>query len=117
MFGPFSLWSPTFRFPLSGDVKQDIDPEFSTQIAGIPEIELAVIRDVASYGKQLGKVHEALKLLADNANVSLPEIEGFIDDVEAVKAASKDVLKRRAQDALDRLKAADEAAWKDVIGQ
>lgn len=117
MHGPFSLWSPTFRFPLSGDVKQDIDPEFTTQIAGVPEIEITVIRDVASYGTQLGKVLDALDLLGKAAKVDLPEITALRSEISAVKASSRDALKAHAEDALARLRAVDEAAWAEVLNR
>lgn len=70
MFGPFSLWSTTFRLPLSGDVTQDIDP--SVHIAGVPEIEAQVVQDVASYGTQLGKVLDALQTLSEATAPSCP---------------------------------------------
>ncbi|MGY9046029.1 hypothetical protein P775_25060 [Puniceibacterium antarcticum] len=117
MFGPFSLWSPIFRFPLSGDIHQDIDPEFTTHIAGVPEIELAVIRDVASYGAQLDKVLEALRLLSDKTEVALPEIDSLYERVREVKMASSAALEAHAVAALDRLRSVDEDAWSRVKGR
>ena len=49
------------RAPFSGDVTQEITPRFLfPDIKGSPAIEERVVREVASYGKQLGKVLEAL---------------------------------------------------------
>ncbi|MEL7026596.1 MAG: hypothetical protein AAGO57_05100 [Pseudomonadota bacterium] len=102
---PFQ-WSPTVNFPLSGDVTQDIDPMFGVEIKGIVEIERTVLTDVASYGKQLGKVLEALLILADDPK-KLPEIKQLVDDIEEVKRDAKDTMQKRAKDALDRLKEID----------
>lgn len=117
MLGPFSLWSPTFRFPLSGDVTQDVEPDFSTTIAGVPEIEIKVIRDVASYGTQLDKVLEALRVLSEKTGVELPEIDDLHGRIAEVKADSREALKARAEEALARLKAVDEKGWREVVGR
>ncbi|MYM57461.1 hypothetical protein [Thalassovita mangrovi] len=115
MLGPFSFWSPTFRFPLSGDVTQDIDPEI--QIAGVPEIEARVVREVASYGAQLGKVLEALQALGAATGTELGEIDALVGQVEAVKADSRDAIRARAEAALKRLREVDEDGWREVVGK
>ena len=106
-----------FRAPFSGDVTQEIVPRlFSPEIKGSPEIEARVVREVASYGRQLGKVLEALQALSAKTKVPLPEIDELVASVERVKADSKETLKEEAETALARLKAADEAAWAEVVG-
>ncbi len=71
---------PVFRLPLSGNVTQSILPwtwNFS-QVGGQvglvnidlgqssePKIEEEVMTDVASYGKQLGRIEDALMALLD----------------------------------------------------
>jgi hypothetical protein len=107
-----------FRAPFSGDVTQEIVPRlFSPDIKGSPEIEERIVREVASYGRQLGKVLEALQALSAKTGVKLPEIDEIVAGVERVKADSKETLREEAEAALARLKAADEAAWKEVVGR
>jgi hypothetical protein len=66
---------PVFKLPLSGDVVQSINPitSFFSPTGGqfglvnitigqssAPEVEKDVLSDVASYGKQIGRVADAL---------------------------------------------------------
>ena len=66
---------PVFKLPLSGDVVQSINPitSFFSPTGGqfglvniavgqssAPEVEKDVLSDVASYGKQIGQVADAL---------------------------------------------------------
>lgn len=44
---PF-IYSPTYEYPLSGDVVQGISPVFG-DIEGIPEVEHEVVTTVASW--------------------------------------------------------------------
>lgn len=115
MFGPFSVWSPEFRFPLSGDVQQDIDPILDGSIKGVPMIERRVQQDVASYGMQLGKVLEALQVLADKAGVKLEDIDSLVQGVEVVKVECKNALRDHAEDALRKLKQADPQGFEAVV--
>lgn len=115
MFSPFDIWSPIIRAPFSGDVTQEIVPRlFSPDIKGSPEIEGRVVAEVASYGKQLGKLLEAVQELAQRTGEPLPEIETLIEQITEIKNDSRDVLKAEAEAALARLKAADPAAWEVV---
>lgn len=66
---------PVFKLPLSGDVVQSINPftAFMTggQLglvningqSGDPAVEADVLSDVATYGKQLGRIGETLAVL------------------------------------------------------
>lgn len=69
---------PMFKLPLSGDVAQTINPwtavfsPFGSQIGLIninlgrssaPEVEQEALLEVGSYGKQLGRIGEALVVL------------------------------------------------------
>lgn len=117
MLTPFDIWSPIFRAPFSGDVTQEITPRFlSPDIKGSPAIEARVQSEVASFGKQLGKVLEALAALSAATRTPLPEIDTLIEKIEAVKADAKDALRAEAEAALARLKAADPAAWAELTG-
>jgi hypothetical protein len=113
-----NLFPYVFRAPFSGDVTQEIVPRvFSPDIKGSPEIEERIVREVASYGRQLGKVLEALQALSAKTKVPLPEIDELVEGVERVKAESKETLREEAEAALARLKAADEEGWAEVVGK
>lgn len=66
------------------------------------------MREVARYGNQLGKVLEALQVLAAEAELDLPEIDGPVAKITEVKTDAKETLRAEAQAALARLKAVDE---------
>ncbi len=72
---------PTFKLPLSGDVVQSINPctSFFSPSGGQyglvninlgqssePKVEADVLSDVASYGKQLGQIGDALIVLLNH---------------------------------------------------
>ena len=115
---PFDIWAPILRAPFSGDVTQEIIPRiFSPDIKGIPEIEQRVLTEVASYGKQLGKVMEALQILATKTGADLPEIDKLVAEVKSVKETSLDAIRQDATEALARLKQADEEAWRGLVGR
>jgi hypothetical protein len=78
---------PSFRLPLSGNVTQSINPwtmlfnPVGNQVGLVnielgqssqPEVEQEVLSDVASYGKQIGRIEEALIVLLDHFNPSRP---------------------------------------------
>jgi hypothetical protein len=67
---------PAFKLPLSGDVVQSINPFTAFMTGGQfglvninmgqssePNVEAEVLSDVASYGKQLGRIGDALIVL------------------------------------------------------
>lgn len=113
---PFDFWAPFFRAPLSGDVTQDISPSLiSFDIKGVPAIERRVQTEVASYGKQLGKVLEALQDLSEATKTPLPEIDDLVTQIEAVKETQTLTLRDDAEKALARLQKADPEAWAEVL--
>ena len=70
MFPVFWCWAPQFKFPWSGSVMQDIDPDLSWFFNGIrPSAGHARIEqrafEIASYGKQIGLITEVLIELAE----------------------------------------------------
>ena len=98
-----------FKFPLSGNVTQTINPwEFwirslSSQMGLIninnvttsdANIEREIIEDVAGYGKQLGRVNDLLETLIANPGLenptdkqqrSISEFQEMIEQINAVK--------------------------------
>jgi hypothetical protein len=108
---------PTFRLPLSGNVTQSINPwtwlfnPMGSQVGLIninlgkssnPEVEEEVLTDIASYGKQLGRIEDVLAVLLDHfhpqqelapketkAIADLRELIAEIADVKAKHAAAE----------------------------
>ena len=105
---PFMINSPIIEYPLSGNVTQDISPHFRKDIKGVPEIEHEVITGVASYGKQLGKLTEAVLALAalheddpDKHPQELKKLAELARDVEGAKAKALEAVKARVKTAMD----------------
>ncbi len=113
---PFSI----FRTPLSGDVIQNISPEIgTTEIAGHPQIERRVVREVASYGRQLGVILDVLEVLTAEADADDPRIarlRSMTAEVKELKAKEKESLKTRAQEALASLRKADPEGYQSLLG-
>ena len=79
---PNDIPASLFKFPLSGDVTQAINPwtwwlRMMSQIGFIninmtkssdPQMERQIIENVAGYGKQLGRIIEALDAMVDHTD-------------------------------------------------
>ena len=101
---------PDFKLPLSGNVTQTINPwtvffnPIGSQIGLVnvnlgnssnPAVEEQVISDVASYGKQLGRIEDALLVLLAHFHPArqltaaeekaLSDLKAIATDVAAVK--------------------------------
>lgn len=109
MFPWLMVWAPQLHFPWSGNVAQQIDPDWFFDAigaqAGNGEIEKKAF-DVASYGRQLGLLTEVLIELADKqralpgaAATSLARLKEIRDRIEVIKQeeASTTVHKLEAQ--------------------
>jgi hypothetical protein len=95
---------PSFRLPLSGNVTQSINPwtmlfnPVGSQVGLVnielgqstrPEVEQEVLTDVASYGKQIGRIEDALVVLLDHFNPNRPltdQEQQAIDDLRELVA-------------------------------
>jgi hypothetical protein len=86
---------PTFKLPLSGDVVQSINPFTAFMTGGQfglvninmgqssePKVEEEVLSDVASYGKQLGRIGDALMVL-------LAHFKPTPDETKAIEALNE----------------------------
>ena len=107
---PFLVNAPTIEYPLSGDVVQDIEPNFGDQIVGVPEIEREVITRVASYGDQIGALTDAVLALAKKVGLDgdeIAEVQRLSDEVDAAKTRVRGAIKARAEIALRKLEVAD----------
>ena len=104
----------TFRLPLSGDVNQTINPwtwymsSVGSQFGLIninmgkssdPDLESQILEDVGSYGKQIGQLGDAIKVLLDHVNLDhlKPEEQQAVDAVRA-QLTEIDRLKRKRVD-------------------
>lgn len=119
-------WNSWFSFPifapLSGAVTQDIT---TAPYQGVPEIELAIIREVGSFGQQLGVLSEAIQQLAEHMKIMPPapttaalealakagteptpleKLAGLIEGVNTVKKTYEAAVERDAAQALGRLR-------------
>jgi len=92
---------PTFKLPLSGDVVQSINPFTAFMTGGqfglvninlgqssAPDVEGEVLSDVATYGKQLGRIGDALIVLLKHFNPPGP----LSADESSAIAALNDML-------------------------
>ncbi len=85
---------PTFKLPLSGDVVQSINPftallspigsqfgliNINVGQSGDPSVEADVLTDVAGYGKQLGRIEDALTVLLKHFKPGNSEEKTAID--------------------------------------
>jgi hypothetical protein len=105
---------PVFRLPLSGNVTQSINPwtwifnPVGSQVGLVnielgqssdPESEEEILSDVASYGKQLGRIEDALSVLLEHFQPQrklTAKEQAAIDDFTAiVKAVSAVKAKHR----------------------
>jgi hypothetical protein len=108
---------PTFKLPLSGDVLQAINPwtVFKSPIGQMglfnvtigqssePAVEADVLSDVASYGKQLGRVGDALVVLLNHFHPRTPltgEEAAAIDDLKDMLQRIADVKGKHKRKAL-----------------
>jgi hypothetical protein len=103
-----------FRLPLSGNVNQTINPwtwmfsSVGSQFGLInidlgkssdPELEGRILEDVGSYGRQIGQLGDAIKVLLDHANLKnlKPEEQRAVDAVRS-QLTQIDDLKRKRQE-------------------
>jgi hypothetical protein len=116
---PFGIWdawahSLEFHAPLSGAVTQAIRTSLadhlgqlglvniSTAAAGDPQLERRIVEQVASYGRQLGWVLDALDALIraqDPARIDADDQEAF----DRVSALRRDVEQLKATAAAERV--------------
>ena len=102
---------PDVRLPLSGNVTQSINPwnwvfnptgsQFGVVNVNLgqssdPAVEQQILEDVGSYGKQLGKIGDALRILLNVNQAALAqctpqeraviaELQEQLDDIDKIK--------------------------------
>lgn len=132
-------WYSWFTFPLfaplSGAVNQDIS---AGTYQGIPEIEIAIIKEVGSFGQQLGIISEAVKELAEKVGAMpsasqshelaattaegaemtpLQKLGDLVKRVDEVKKAHAAAVLRDAEMALARAQRIDPEAANRLAAQ
>jgi hypothetical protein len=124
MTTPFFNFSP--RFPWSGDVIQDIEPQTSwffgsiAPEAGDGRIERHIALDIASYGKQLSALLDVVHDLVQDARVSAAHratFDALYQRVGDAKVAHKRTAEDAARAALQRLRDTDQDALARVLNE
>ena len=86
-------FNPEVHWPFSGSVTQDIHPSLLAK-AGSQDTELRVLREVASYGKQIGVLSDLLlavaaalppKKLGSDGDCALEQLRAMVDDIARIK--------------------------------
>jgi len=97
---------PTFKLPLSGDVVQSINPFTAFMTGGQfglvninmgqssePAVEAEVLSDVATYGKQLGRIGDALIVLLAHFHPRAPLGAEETQAIDALKEMLEEIAK------------------------
>lgn len=121
------LWSPTINMPGSGSLGGfNFHPYTTWDISGDQAVELSVYRDVASAGRQLGKLTDVVLQLADALARSDREIAGseclrelreMDAEIKAVKERVEESAAKKAEKTLDDLRKSDPAAFKLLLAK
>ena len=125
------LFSPTINLPGSGSIGGFSYHPYTTWEApalyrGDQNVEQLVYRDVASPGKQLGKLTEVVLELADAmakldsdiaASENVRELKCMCERVEAIKQTVNVNAEATAKEALEKLKAVDPEKLNQLIKQ
>jgi hypothetical protein len=119
----FGSW-PFFNFTLpQGDVTQEIFPSlFSTKYEvnyeGVPTIEHDVVTKVASFGKQIGIISDAVLELANGGpGENVARLRELVARVEEIKAQNKRDAERSAEEAMDRLRELDSSRFNQLLSR
>lgn len=114
-----------FNFPLSGHVTQKIEPDWFFDTiepeVGDSEIEKEVFFKVASYGRQIGMLTEALLSIADELKLNsehiktLSKLKELQAKVEAIKTSKQKRVKENAKLILDKLRRCDPEGFKSLL--
>lgn len=130
----FSWFTFPFYAPLSGPVSQDISPHL---YQGVPEIEAEVTQEVASFGRQLGIISEAVLEIAKQVGLPAPavgnttiiphdpvakqsaitKLQAIVDEINGIKARHREAIVRDAERALARLHKVDAPKAEAVAAQ
>jgi len=122
-FGWFPGWGADRAAPLSGDVSQwfkIFSPTVTVNGRGEPELEARIVRDVATYGAQLGPLTQVVLAMARGAAPPTDELDKLTTINKAVQDAKDDYdrgVRERARRALTDLRQQDPVAFADVLDE
>lgn len=108
-------FSPIVHWPLSGAVTQDISPTLLFR-AKDTEVETRVLREVASYGRQIGKLSEVLlaivQLMPQDAldgptRNTVAQLQVWAANIERIKKEQKVLpgTREEAKELMEQLRA------------
>jgi hypothetical protein len=112
---PWQAWLSMFgiRAPLSGDVTQDITSSIGGQLgllninatrSGDPGLEQRIITQVASYGRQLGRLIDAVDVLARQPRQGLSDADSrALKQLHELAERIAVVKEQKALDHVDRI--------------
>ena len=107
--------------PLSGDVSQwfrIFSPSITVEGRGDPDLEGRIVRDVATYGAQLGQISAIVLALADGKKAPVEELEklrAIVADIEKLKESYKLGALDRARDAMAALSKDNPAGYEELL--
>ena len=119
---PFWGGSPQEQ-PLSGDVSQWLrifSPTVTVNGSGIPDLEGEIVRDVATYGSQLGQISAIVLALAqrkDPPDEAVAKLKKMVVEIEKKKDEYQRNAADRARKALEDLQEHDPAALAMVLSE
>ena len=114
---------PSLHQPLSGDVSQWLrifSPTVTVNGRGDPNLENEIVRDVATYGAQLGPLTALVLALAEGAEVpadALSKLREICVEIETKKDQYRLGAHDRARRSLAELAAADPAGLADLLAE
>lgn len=122
-WNPWQMWLSMFgiRAPLSGDVTENIDGgqlgliNINATRTNDPQLEQRIITEVASYGRQLGRLLDAVDVLATRQSrrgLGEPEVRA-LDQLHELAGEIAAVKRRAVVDRADRIVADVQALSQD----
>jgi len=125
------LWAPMYRFPYSGAVIQNIQPQtdwFFANVrpgAGVADIEREVVLNKASYGRQLGQLMDSVLALAERLPPAageaeppaLQELRRLQAEIQVVKERVRVDQSEQARELLQRLSQSDPQALAALLAE
>lgn len=122
MNNPWIQWMQSLQAPFS-HYDQNISPTttwfsptYEINYAGNQEIEAKVTTEVASFGKQLGVLTDAVMEIADGEQgEALEKLRGIASEIETIKKNHKSELPSQLAAGLSALKETDKPAFDKLI--
>ena len=121
---PWEIWSAALaRLPFGGDVTQSIapltnwfSPNVEVNFAGNRRIEGDIVTNVASYGKQLGLLTEAVVALSgNNTSPAVKKLRDLAKEIEKRKLQHKDDVLRQARTSIETLQKLDPTGFAQLL--